>query len=66
MVVSGLRLSLPNGQHNRGGFLEFAADVAGVAVWEVGSLHHQDVGDAFVGSAPLCLSVCTGVGCRSG
>ena len=27
--------------------LELAADVAGVAVGEVGALHHQDVGDAF-------------------
>jgi len=34
-------------QRGRGGFLEFAADVAGVAFGEVGALHHQDVGDAF-------------------
>ena len=35
------------GHRGRGGSLEFAADVAGVAVGEVGALHHQDVGDAF-------------------
>ena len=44
---SGLRLGLALGQRGRGGFLEFAADVAGVAVGEVEALHPQDVGDAF-------------------
>ena len=47
MVPQAYGFVLPFANAVAAAFLEFAADVAGVAIGKVGALHHQDVGDAF-------------------